>query len=189
VTVFIVPPRYVALKIGDQLLGRGEGVVTFLATEVPMITFACLIVEPQNALAIYDVCEPVLERVIRSSKGFRYSPENQLGERAFRVNNSSPEKFHGLHVGEYANTWPLLSMATTRAGSCYEAKLLRLLRAAGTFLNYLTQPALLMSASAAVAKVRARGAGPEARGGGISRNVFPLASCHYPLPDLYRISR
>jgi hypothetical protein len=124
--------------------------VTFLATEVPMITFACLIVEPQNALAIYDVCEPVLERVIRSSKGFRYSPENQLGERAFRVNNSSPEKFHGLHVGEYANTWPLLSMATTRAGSCYEAKLLRLLRAAGTFLNYLTQPALLMSASSAI---------------------------------------
>ena len=65
-TVFVVPPRNVALKVGDQLLRRGESVVAFLAAEVPMIAFACLIVEPQNALAVYDVREPVLERVIRS---------------------------------------------------------------------------------------------------------------------------
>jgi hypothetical protein len=104
VTVFIVPPRNVALKVGDQLLGRGEGIVPFLAAEMPMIAFACLIVEPQNALAIYDVRKPVLEPVIRSGEGFRYSPENQLGEGAFRINNSSPEKLHGLHVGDYANT-------------------------------------------------------------------------------------
>lgn len=78
--------------------------MAFLAANVPMIAFACLIVEPQNALAIYDVREPVLERVIRSGEGLRHSPENQLGERAFRVNNSSPEKLHGLHVGDYANT-------------------------------------------------------------------------------------
>jgi hypothetical protein len=117
VTVFIVPPRYVTLKVGDQLLGCGEGVVAFLAAEVPMIAFACLIVEPQDTFAIYDIGEPVLERVIRSGKGFRYSPENQLGEGALRVNNSSPEKLHGLHVGDYANTWRLLSMATTQAGA------------------------------------------------------------------------
>jgi len=78
--------------------------VAFLAAEVPMIAFACLIVEPQNALAVYHVGEPVLEPVIRSSARFRYSPENQLGERAFRVDNSSPEKLYGLHVGDYANT-------------------------------------------------------------------------------------
>ena len=80
--------------------------MAFLAAEVPMIAFACLIVEPQNALAVYDIGEPVLKPVIRSGKGFRYSPENQLGEGAFRVNNSSPEKLHSLHVGDYANTWP-----------------------------------------------------------------------------------
>ena len=80
--------------------------MAFLAAEVPMIAFACLIVEPLNALAVYDVREPVLERVIRSSARFRCSPENQLGERAFRVDNSSPKKLYGLHVGDYANTWP-----------------------------------------------------------------------------------
>lgn len=80
--------------------------MAFLVAEMPMIAFACLIVEPQNALAVYDVREPVLENVIRSGKGFRYSPENQLGERAFRVNNSSTEKLYRLHVGDYANTWP-----------------------------------------------------------------------------------
>jgi len=80
--------------------------VAFLAAEVPMIAFACFVVEPQNALAVYDVREPVLERVIRSGKGLRYLPENQLGERAFRVDNSSTEKLYGLHVGYYDNTWP-----------------------------------------------------------------------------------
>ena len=78
--------------------------MTFLAAKMPMITFAGLIVEPQNALAIYDVRKPVLEPMIRSGKGFRYSPENQLGEGAFRINNSSPEKLYGLHVGDYTNT-------------------------------------------------------------------------------------
>jgi hypothetical protein len=103
VTVFIVPPRNIALKVGDQLLRRGEGVVAFLATKVPMIAFACLVVEPQDTFAIYDIGEPVLEHVIRSGKGFRYSPKNQLGEGAFRINNSSPEKLYGLHVGDYTN--------------------------------------------------------------------------------------
>lgn len=78
--------------------------MAFLAAEVPMIAFACLVVEPQDTFAIYDIGEPVLERVIRSGKGFRYSPENQLGEGAFRVNNSSTEKLYRLHVGNYANT-------------------------------------------------------------------------------------
>jgi hypothetical protein len=135
VTVFIVPPRNVALKICDQLLGSGESVATFLASKMPMIAFARLVVEPQNAFAIYDVGEPVLERVIRSGKGFRYSPENQLGERAFRVNNSSPEKLLSLHVGDYANTQFLLSMTPTRTGSFYGAEIVRLLHAAGTFLS------------------------------------------------------
>ena len=77
--------------------------MAFLTAEVPMIAFACFIVEPQNAFATYDIGEPVLERVIRSGKGFRYSPENQLSEGAFRVNNSSPEKLYGLHVDDYTN--------------------------------------------------------------------------------------
>ena len=78
--------------------------MAFLAAKVPMIAFTCFIIEPQNALAIYDIGEPVLERVIRSGEGFRYSPENQLGEGAFQINNSSSEKLHSLHVGDYANT-------------------------------------------------------------------------------------
>lgn len=93
--------------------------MAFLAAEMPMIAFASLIVEPQIAFAIYYVGKPVLERVIRSDKRFRYSPENQLGEGAFRVYNSSSEKLLSLHVGDYANTWPLLSMATTRRGGLY----------------------------------------------------------------------
>ena len=112
--------------------------MTLFTAKVPMIAFACLVVEPQDTFAIYDIGEPVLERVIRSGKGFRYSPENQLGEGDLRINNSSPEKLHSLHVGDYANTWRLLSMATTRAGSRYGSELISLFRVAGAFLSYLT---------------------------------------------------
>jgi hypothetical protein len=42
-------------------------------------------------------------------------------------------------------------MATTRAEHFYWAELISLLRTTGAFLSYLTQPALLMSASAAIA--------------------------------------
>jgi len=46
VTVFIVPPHNIALKVSDQLFRREEGIMAFLVAEVPMIAFACLIVEP-----------------------------------------------------------------------------------------------------------------------------------------------
>jgi hypothetical protein len=71
VTVFIVPPPNIALKIGDQLLGSGESVVAFLAAEMPMLAFAGLIVEPQNTLAVCGIRKPILECVSRSSKVFR----------------------------------------------------------------------------------------------------------------------
>jgi hypothetical protein len=118
------------LKVGDQFLRRGEGVVAFLAAEVPMIAFTCFVVEPQNALAMYDIGEPVLERVIRSSTGFRYSPENQLGEGAFRINDSSTEKLYGLHVGDYANTWPCCQWLQHEREVSMRPKLISLLRAA-----------------------------------------------------------
>ena len=104
--------------------------MAFLAAEVPMIAFACFVVEPQNALAVYDVSQPVLEPVIRSGKGLRYSPENQLGERAFRIDNSSAEKLYGLHVGNYANTWPCCQWLQHERGSFYGAELMSLLRVA-----------------------------------------------------------
>ncbi len=78
--------------------------MAFFAGKMPMIAFAYFIVEPQHTLAVYDVGEPVLEPVTRSDKGLWYSPENQFGERAFRVDNSLTEKLHRLHVGDYANT-------------------------------------------------------------------------------------
>lgn len=104
VTVFIVPPRNLALKIGDQLLRGGEGVVAFLIANVPMIAFARLIVEAQNALAIYYICEPVFEVVPRPRQRFVYTPKNQFGEGILRIDNLSTEQLSCLHVGDYANS-------------------------------------------------------------------------------------
>jgi hypothetical protein len=113
VTVFIIPPRNVALEIGEQLLGNGKSVLAFGAAEVPMIAFACFVIEPKDALAVDDIGQPVLESVSRSRQGFRYSPENQFGEGVLRVDDPSAEKLSGLHVGNDANISAVLSTTTT----------------------------------------------------------------------------
>lgn len=47
---------------------------------MPVIPFACLIVEPQHAHFVHNIREPVFEWVLRPGNGFLHSPENQLGE-------------------------------------------------------------------------------------------------------------
>jgi hypothetical protein len=49
VTVLTVPPRDVELKRCDQLVGAGKGIYRLLATVVPMIAFAGLVVVPKDA--------------------------------------------------------------------------------------------------------------------------------------------
>jgi hypothetical protein len=104
-TVFIVPPRNVSLKVSDQLFGRGEGVLAFLSGKVTVIALTCLVVEPQNALAGHYIGEPVLEGMARTRERLLYSPKDQLSEGSFRVDNPLPEQLHGFHVGDYANAW------------------------------------------------------------------------------------
>jgi hypothetical protein len=55
-------------------------IATFLAADMPMISFAGLIIEPKHAFSVYNVCESILIRVTRSDERFRDSPQNQFGK-------------------------------------------------------------------------------------------------------------
>lgn len=74
ITVFIVPPRNVCLKIGDELVWRCELVPALNITVVPMVAFANLVVVAQNTNVIYDVGQSILEGVMRTLHRIRDSP-------------------------------------------------------------------------------------------------------------------
>jgi len=59
----MVPPRYVILEIGDQLLRCREHVGTFLSTEMLVIALPNFVVVAQNAFSTHDIRQPVLEPV------------------------------------------------------------------------------------------------------------------------------
>jgi len=59
----MVPPRYVILEIGDQLLWCREHVGSFLSTEMPVIGLPSFVVVTQNAFSTHDIRQPVLEPV------------------------------------------------------------------------------------------------------------------------------
>ncbi|MBT9556347.1 MAG: hypothetical protein IV100_09975, partial [Myxococcales bacterium] len=59
-TVFTVPPRDIALEVGEDRLGRAEVVSGLLASEVTMVSLADFIVVPNHAVA-YDRNKAVYE--------------------------------------------------------------------------------------------------------------------------------
>ena len=63
VTVFMVPPLDIILKISDQLFRCCKYISTFSSIKMPMITLPNLIIVAQNAFATHDIHKPVLELV------------------------------------------------------------------------------------------------------------------------------
>jgi len=59
----VTPALDVRSEVFEQLLDRSEDVPSFLASEVPMIAFAALIVVTHTALARRAVVQPILETV------------------------------------------------------------------------------------------------------------------------------
>jgi len=87
----------------NQLLGRKERVPGLFATDMPVIAFACLVVEADQADPGSHEGEPILERVDRARQRGRDLPEHQLGERVFPEGNAFTEEEGCLHVGHDTN--------------------------------------------------------------------------------------
>ncbi len=63
VTVFMVPPLDIMLKISDQLFRCREHIDIFFSIEMPMVALSSLIVVAQNTFATHDVRKSVFELV------------------------------------------------------------------------------------------------------------------------------
>jgi hypothetical protein len=59
----MVPPRYIILEVGDQLIRCLKNVSRFLSVEVPVIAFPDFVVVTQNAFPSHDIRQSVFEAV------------------------------------------------------------------------------------------------------------------------------
>jgi hypothetical protein len=80
-TVFMVPPLDIGLKVSHESIRCREGIVGFLASVMAMIALAALVVIPDHALTGNDVGQSVLERVTRRRERCGQTPNDHLGER------------------------------------------------------------------------------------------------------------
>jgi hypothetical protein len=70
----MVPPRNVALKIGDELFKGSKFVGTLLTANVSMVAFTHLIIVSQDAFTSYHIGQPVFEAMSRPDHSHRHSP-------------------------------------------------------------------------------------------------------------------
>jgi hypothetical protein len=59
----MIPPRYIILEIGDQLIWSRKNISAFLYTEMPMIAFSDFVVVAQNTFSTNNIRQSVLEPV------------------------------------------------------------------------------------------------------------------------------
>jgi hypothetical protein len=76
------------LEIGQQLLRGGELVIAFLFTPMPMIAFPALVVIPENAYFINDVCQTVLEGMDRTNQRPGKPPKYEFRELVLGIHNA-----------------------------------------------------------------------------------------------------
>jgi len=87
----MIPPLNVALKICQQLVWIGELVVAFLATPMPVVTLACLVVITKYANLVDHVRQSVLKGMRRSSRRFRKAPKHEFSEPVLSINDTLTE--------------------------------------------------------------------------------------------------
>ena len=91
ITVFMVPPRNVKLKVGHQLVRRRKHVRVLISTKMAMVTFACLVVVAHDACPAHHIRQPVLECVQRARNRFRKPPEYQFSKGGLGISNPSAD--------------------------------------------------------------------------------------------------
>jgi hypothetical protein len=116
VTVFIVPPLNVTLEVGNQLLGRCEGVGEFGSVNMPVIAFPRFVVVAENAYAMDDIGKSILEAMGRSFDGLGKPPQHEFRESRLGVCDARRDELDGFHVGDDNNMAIMLSNTPTVCG-------------------------------------------------------------------------
>ena len=98
-TVFIVPPRYVFLKIDHQPVGRGESLRVLGSAKMAVITFSDFVVVTHHADDPDNVSQPVFEFVRRASNRFWNPPQNQFSERVSGIDDARACNQRCIHAG------------------------------------------------------------------------------------------
>jgi len=74
----MVPPFNISEEIIHQLIGRGELIVRFLISEVPVVTLGSFIIIAQHTVTADNIGQPVLEPMRRRRHWLRNTPYRHL---------------------------------------------------------------------------------------------------------------
>jgi hypothetical protein len=109
----MVPPFDISLEVRQEFIGAHELIIRLVLTPVSVVSLPALVVKPDYAILVNHVCQAVLERMLRSRQRLEKTPKDKLSKTVLSEHDPLAEYLDDLHVGDYANTYLLLSMAPT----------------------------------------------------------------------------
>jgi hypothetical protein len=112
-TVFMVPPLDIRLEVRQEFVRAHELIIRLFLIPVSVVSLPALVVIPDYAYPVDHICQAVLIRMFRSRQRFEKTPKDKLSKAVLSEYDPVAEYFNHLHVGDYTNTYLLLSMAPT----------------------------------------------------------------------------
>jgi hypothetical protein len=109
----MVPPLNIRLEVRQKLVGIHKLIIRLVISPMSVVSLPTLIVIPDHTNLVDDICQAVLERMLRSRQRLEKTPNDKLREPVFGEHDPVAEQLNGLHVGDYTNTCPALSMTPT----------------------------------------------------------------------------
>jgi hypothetical protein len=109
----MVPPLDISLEIRQKFFGAHELVIRLLLVPVPVVSLPTFVVIPEDANLVDYICQTVFKQMLRSGQRPRKTPKDKICKPVLCENDPVSEQLDGLHVGDYDNTYQMLSMAPT----------------------------------------------------------------------------
>ena len=112
-TVFMVPPLNIRLEVRQEFVGIHKLIIRLVLSPMSMVSLPTLIVIPEHTNLVDDICQAVLKRMLRSRQRPEKTPNDKIRKPVFGEHDPVSEQLNGLHVGDYTNTYSVLSMTPT----------------------------------------------------------------------------
>jgi hypothetical protein len=109
----MVPPLNIRLEVRQKLVGIHKLIIRLVLSPMPVVSLSTLIVIPEHTNLVDNICQAALKRMFRSRQRPEKTPNDKIREPVFGEHDPVSEQLNGLHVGNYTNTYPVLSMTPT----------------------------------------------------------------------------
>jgi hypothetical protein len=109
----MVPPLNIRLEVRQKFVGIHKLIIRLVLSPMSVVALPTLIVIPEHTNLVDDICQAILERMLRSGQRPEKTPNDKIRKPVFGEYDPVSEQLNGLHVGDYTNTCPVLSITPT----------------------------------------------------------------------------